>query len=57
MAYNCAMEPTNSKYIFLEFSNTALNLVEARIYSRLYQMFRKGCESFCAIVHHYRISE
>ena len=48
MAYTCVVERTNKKLIFPEFSRTVFKTDEARIDSKVSQMFRKIYERLYA---------
>ena len=57
LAYTCALDPFNDKFIFPEFSKTFFKTGEFRIDSKVSHMFRKVCEHFYDLVQKYRKGE
>ena len=53
MPYSHVMDPTDTKYIFYEFSRMVFKSGEAKIDSKVSQMYRIVFGIFYAIVKHY----
>ena len=57
MEYTCAIDPSENKFIFLEFPKTFFKSRYSRIYSKVSYMFQKVHERFYWIFQQYRKSE
>ena len=57
MAYTCAIDPSDNKFIFPELAKTFFKSGESIIDSKVSHMLRKIYEHFYGIVQKYRKSE
>ena len=50
MAYTCVVDPSDVKFVLLEFYKTVFKIGEANIDIKVYQMFQNVYERFYGIV-------